>query len=103
MLTWADDLRRYDVAALTIHECVLASAKLRTELAEYERQSVSIPEWMGERLTLLARRIRDLKADMQSHRVAQIRGQLAQLQTPDERRAALLTELAQLESTASAS
>lgn len=97
MLTWADDLRRYDVAALSMHECLMASARLQIEVAEYERHTVPLPAWMSERLTLLARRIRDLKADMQAHRVAQIRGQLAQLQTPDEKRSALLAELAILE------
>ena len=102
MRAMTNDVRRLDITLLDMDACIDASATLRALRQEYGAYEVQEPSWMHDRAIALARRIRDLKADQQAYRIAQIRGQLAQLQPIDEKRAALQKELTTIETAASA-
>ncbi len=89
--------RTFDPVQMDLHDCILASAALRQLRTEYDLCGVNVPTWIRDREHVFSRRIRDLKADQQAHRVSQLRSQLAALQNPDERRAAIQKELGELE------
>jgi hypothetical protein len=92
-----EERKQFDHTTMDLHDCLVAVAALEAVQAQYAHHAIPEPSWLHGRLTMFERRIRDLNLDRQAHALAQINGQLALLQAPDEKRAELLKQKAALE------
>ena len=97
MFTLYDLVRRADMTTLGLDACLLHKTLLCHWQEAYTEEHLGTPTWLEERVQVLTRRIRDLKADQHAAEIARLKSVLAYLQPPDEKRAALQEKLTRLE------
>ena len=91
------ELKNFDANRGSIDEMVSLRAYARSLVAEYEAQNVEVPEWIEPQLKNLDRQIAAKNADRLEARRREIRARLENLKTPNEKKAELRRELAQLD------
>jgi hypothetical protein len=79
-----------------LDELVSMSAFGRTLKAEFESQSIAVPEYVNDSMSAIKREIERRVADRRAARVRELRAQEASLQTAAEKREAIKRELAAL-------
>ena len=93
---------RRDVTLLSMYEAIQEDAELYALAGGYAKHQIEVPDWVGDRQLLLARRIRDLRHDHMAHRLSQLRGMIASKQPAEQQIAAWQEELGKLEAAMSA-
>ncbi len=92
-----DNLKNFDAKRADLAELIELSAFGRTLLAEFETLTVEPPEWAVENLTAVRREIRSRNQDRLAARLKTAKMRLETLKSPDEKRAGVQTEIADLE------
>jgi hypothetical protein len=92
-----DTFRNFTANRLSIDELIVLSAFGRQLRDEYEHQQVDEPDWLAMQLNSLKREIQSRMADKMEKRRSQIKAQLDNLKTPQQRKAELTKELRELE------
>ena len=92
-----NDFKNFNTDALELDQLVALAAFGRAQRAEYEAQRVPEPEYVAEQLNTLRREIETRMSDRREARKREIKAQLDSLQTKEERRSKLESELADLE------
>lgn len=97
-------LRRLDVSPEpddTVSELIGKSAALRPLIAEYAQHGLSVPEDALDILAEIAKRIASLRQQEIKAEIVRKEARLEQLQTAEEKRAKLATEIAALKASLS--
>lgn len=82
---------------LDLDEMVGLASQGRTLEAEYAHLNTEAPDWLTDGLKALRRDIREKLADTKQRRLLEARAKLSNLASPEERRAKLAQEIADLE------
>jgi hypothetical protein len=91
-----EKLKNFDVDRLDLDELVMLSAFARILVAEFEVLKAQTPEWLEIQTKVLRRAILARQADMLEKRLREAKLRRDALKTPDEKRAALDNEIAEL-------
>lgn len=91
-----EQLKNFAANRMNIDELVALAAYGRTLVAEYEAHEVECPEWVAEQLKALHREIKLKNADRIAARLRDAQTRLESMQTPNEKKAKLRTEIARL-------
>ena len=97
-----EKLKNLDVDRPDLEELIYLSAQARALRAEFEAESVEVPEWLDNSARALKREVRTRLANSVDKRVREIKSRLDALKTPSEKKAELEAELATLTAGASA-
>jgi ATP-dependent Lon protease len=92
-----DQLRTLNLQQPGLEELVFMAAMARAFHAEFDANSVDVPEWLDERTREIKREIRTRQADAIDKRKRELKSRLDALKTPTEKRAELQAELDKLE------
>jgi hypothetical protein len=87
---------------LETEDLVELSAFARSIEAEFTALGVDTPEWVRNQTKALRREIKARNADAIAARLRELKARREALKTPDEKRTALDTEIAELEKVATA-
>ncbi len=92
-----DELKRFDKDRISIEEAVALSAYARVYRNEAEVLGLETPDWFDQRVKELHREIEARKADQLDARLTKLKSRRAALLTPDEKRADIDKQIAELE------
>jgi len=91
------EFRTFNKDRMDLDELVALAAFGRSLREEYAAQKVDEPDFVNIQLKTINREIQDRVSDLRETRKKQIKAKLQNLKTPQERRAELEAELAELE------
>jgi len=92
-----DTFKTFNKDRMDLDELVTLAAFGRSLREEYAAQKVDEPDFVNIQLKTINREIQDRVSDLRETRKKQIKAKLQNLKTPQERRAELEAELAELE------
>ena len=92
-----DMLKSFTPQRLDTEELVSLAGFGRSLEAEYSTLGVDAPEWIGNQLKAVRREIKTRNADAIASKLRSAKARLETLKTPDEKRAAVEAEIAELE------
>ena len=92
-----EQLKNLNLERLDLEEAVSLVHFAKGLRAEFESQTLDVPEWLDDSIRSLTREIRDRQADSRARRIKEIKARLATLKTTEERRSELSEELKKLE------
>jgi hypothetical protein len=96
------ELKNFRASSMDLEELVELSAKARLLETEFGTLGVDVPEWVGVQIASLRREVKSRNAESLANKLATLKARRAAIATPDEKRAKVDQEIAELEAKVSA-